>query len=479
MRSRASTLLRRLAPPTLGLASIATMTGGCDDSRAPFSIEIVSAAGTDPVAGASSGRLRVLVAQDGQPTRDQGVDLVGGTFQLDVAIADFVSPTRIGVELVRDGVTSVGAVPSFRPIGFPFVSIPVVPRGTCEPLAPQRLATPRAGATLVTLDALILLIGGLDGTAAPVPVVERFTTQLLGADEGSIAALRDELAIGRARGVRLVSTEHAIVLSAARTIDLNLSSGAIPVVGDLAGVHAGTGERSAIVDLSGNGLALVGGAEGADGVARVSWITIDRNVTSSALPSPRRDAAASSWGSAEGVLIAGGNATGASTFLFAPSAIASRENVRAFDVVGDEMRVLRGGALVRSPEGTAALYVGAIDETGEPTDETWIVTGCPASCTASEGPAWPHPRTGFAFAQTTAGGWIVGGRDASGAVAFADRVTWSGTTPTLTAVLLHDAREDAAITPIAGGLVLVGGGRDASGVRADFELCAPDQLEAL
>jgi hypothetical protein len=41
------------------------------------------------------------------------------------------------------------------------------------------------------------------------------------------------------------------------------------------------------------------------------------------------------------------------------------------------------------------------------------------------------------------------------------------------------AREDAAITPIAGGLVLVGGGRDASGVRDDLELCAPDQLEAL
>lgn len=475
MRSHASTS----SLGVLASCALAALGAGCDESREPFAIEIVTAAGTDPVAGASSGRLRVLVAQDGQPTRDQGVDLVGGTFQLDVTIADFVSPTRIGVELVRDGVTSVGAVPSFSPIGFPFVSIPVVPRGTCETLGPQRLATGRVGATLVTVDALILLVGGLDGTATPVAEVERFTTQLLGADAGSIPALNEDAAVGRARGVRLVSTEHAIVVSAARTVDVNLSNGASPVVSELMGLHGGTGERSAIVDLSGNGIALVGGADADAGVARISWITIDRTVTSSTLPNTRRDAAATSWGSAEGVLVAGGNASAEPTFLFVPSAIAMRESVRSFDVVGDEARVLRGGALVRSPEGNAALYLGAIDETGEPTDETWIVTGCPASCTASEGPVWAHPRSGFAFAQTVAGGWLVGGRDASGTVAFADRITWSGTTPTITPALLHDAREDAAITPIAGGLVLVGGGRDAAGVRADFELCAPDALEAL
>ncbi|MBN8614294.1 MAG: hypothetical protein J0L92_27085 [Deltaproteobacteria bacterium] len=477
MRSRVtSSPLRRALP---AIAAIATLSAGCDDNRAPFSIEIVTAAGTDPVAGAGTGRLRVLVAQDGQPTRDQGVDLVGGTFQLDVAIADFGVPTRIGVELVRDGVTSIGALPSFAPVGFPFVRVPVVPRGTCATLAPQRFATARVGHALVTVDALVLVIGGLDGTATPAPVVERFTTHLLTADEGSIAALRDEVEVGRARALRLASTSHVLVISSASAVDLNLTQGATPVRTTVMGLPAGAGERSAIVDLSGNGVALVGGASGADGLDVISWVTIDRAVTTSALPTARRDAAATSWGSAEGVLVAGGNATGDATFLFVPTALATRENVIAFGLEGEEARVLRGGALVRSPEGTAALLVGAIDESGEVTDETFLVTGCPSACTVAEGPTWAHPRTGFAFTQTGGGAWIVGGRDASGIVAEAERITWTGTTPTLTPLRLAAAREDAAITPIAGGLVLVGGGRDASGVRDDLELCAPDQLEAL
>ena len=99
-------------------------TAACNESRAPFSVEIVSPAGTDPVAGAGSGRLRVLVAQDGQPTRDQGVDLVGGTFQLDVTIASYVLPTRLGVELVRDGVTSIGI-----PIGLGLILLAIALTG--------------------------------------------------------------------------------------------------------------------------------------------------------------------------------------------------------------------------------------------------------------------------------------------------------------------------------------------------------------
>jgi hypothetical protein len=449
----------------------------CNESRAPFSVEIVSPAGTDPVAGAGSGRLRVLVAQDGQPTRDQGVDLVGGTFQLDVTIASYVLPTRLGVELVRDGVTSIGAVPSFLAIGFPFVRVPVVPRGTCATLGTQRLATPRSGAALVHADAIALIVGGLDGASSPAATGERFTPQLLTSSQGSNASLTADLSVGRARALRLASTDDVLVVAAGQTFFLDMTSGVgLPTT---AAVHAGAGERSGLVDLSGNGLAVVGGARGAEGSPTISWVALDRTISQSMLPDARRDAAASPWSNAEGVLVAGGNETGASTFLFVPTTAARREDVETFGPDGAPTRVLSGGVLVRSPDGTAALYVGALDEGGEVTSETFVVTGCPSRCAVSAGPTWPRPRTGFAFAQTATSGWLVGGRDADGPVADVDRVTWSGSTPSFVETALVTPREDASVAPLAGGLVLVVGGRSTDRALEDFELCAPDALDTI
>lgn len=465
----------------MGRAVAATMAlaglSACNESRAPFSVEIVTPLGTDPVVGAGSGRLRVLVAQDGQPTRDQGVDLVGGTFQLDVTIASYVLPTRLGVELVRDGVTSIGAVPSFLAIGFPFVRVPVVPRGTCATLGTQRLATPRSGAALVNADAVALVVGGLDGASSPAETGERFTPQLLTASQGSSASLTADLAVGRARAQRIASSNNVLVLAAGRSFFLDLTSG----VGEPsdAALHGGAGERSALVDLAGNGVAVVGGSRGAVGAASVSWVALDRTISQSMLPDARRDAAASPWSNAEGVLIAGGNEVGASTFLFVPTAPARRADVETFGIIDAPTRVLSGGVLVRSADGTAALYVGALDEAGEVTGETFVVTGCPSRCAVSAGPTWPRPRTGFAFAQTATSGWLVGGRDAVGPVADVDRVTWSGSTPSFVESALVTPREDAAVAPLAGGLVLVVGGRSADRALEDFELCAPDALDTI
>ena len=454
-----------------------TGASACNGSRAPFSVEIVDATGADPVAGAGSGRLRVLVAQDGQPTRDQGVDLVAGSFTLDVTIASYVLPTRLGVELVRDGVTSIGAVPSFAAIGFPFVRVPVLPRGTCAVVGTQRLATPRAGAALVSADAIALVVGGLDGSSSPAATGERFTPQLLTSGRGSIPSLTSTLAVGRARAARLAATDDVLVLASGRSFFLDLTSG-VGAPSDAA-LHDGAGERSALVALAGNGLAVVGGSQGAAGAPAVSWIALDRTLSQSTLPEARRDATASAWGNAEGVLVAGGNALGASTFLFVPAAAAQREDVEAFGPEAEPTRALAGGALVRSPDGTAALYVGALDDRGEVTDETFVVTGCPSRCAVSPGPRWPRPRTRFAFAQTATAGWIVGGRDEEGPVSDVDRVTWSGSTPSFTASALAAPREDASVAPFAGGLVLVVGGRDGERAREDFELCAPEALDTI
>ncbi|MBX7192748.1 MAG: hypothetical protein K1X94_11850 [Sandaracinaceae bacterium] len=478
LRTRAQTVSSASRAAVLGLA-LPAIAGGCDGSRAPFSVEIVTPAGGDPVSGASAGRLRVLVAQDGQPTRDQGVDLVGGTFQLDVTIASYGVPTRLGVELVRDGTTSLGAVPAFAPVGFPFVRVPVVPRGTCASLGTQRLATPRSGAALVSIDALLLVIGGLDASTQPATDAERFWTPLLTSTEGSATALSTELGVGRARALRLPTTEKLVVVGTARSLVLDLSPDATTLVADLRGLHAGVGERSSLVELAGEGLAIVGGAVGAAGAASVSWMAIDASLDTSALPDPRRDAAASAWGSAQGVLVAGGNGAGAETFLYVPVAEGARGDVIAFGASDDPTRVLTGGFLVRSPDGGAALYVGATDESGAVVHDTLLVTGCPARCEVSAGPAWDDARSGVAFAQTTSGAWLAGGRDDRGPVALVDRITWTGSTPSFVSSSLATAREDASITPLAGGLVVIAGGRGADRPLADLELCAPDALEPL
>jgi len=459
------------------LAALLLAVAGCNEgARAPFSIELVTPGAGNPVAGASTGRLRVLVAQDGQPTRDQGVDLLGGTFQLDVAIASYGVPTRIGAELVTDGVTSIGAVPSFAPIGFGFVRIPVARVGTCASLATQRLATPRSGAALVSVEALLAVVGGLGTGATPASAVERFWAPLLTASEGSGPDLGVDLSVGAARAVRFLGQERVLVVSSTRTFVLDFEPDSGSVIVELTGLHDGVGAGSAIADLGMSGLALVGGARGSDAVASVSWLNVDQSVTTSALPSGRRDARAVAWSASEGVLVAGGNEPGEPTFLYVPATAASRESTLAFGPEDEPTLALRGGALLRSADGSAALYVGGLDESGVVTRETWLVTGCPADCTVTAGPAWEAPRERMAVAQTSTAGWLVGGRDASGPSARVERVVFRGTTASLETASLATAREDAAITPLAGGLVLIAGGRGADRALDEFELCAPSSL---
>lgn len=474
MRPSAHAARASLVAP-ITLASTLALAAGCDDaSRAPFSIEVVTAGGTNPVAGATTGRLHVLVAQDGQPTRDQAVDLSGGTFQLDVTIASYGAPTRLGVELVRDGVTSLGAVPTFAPLGFGFVRVPVVPAGSCATVATQRLATPRARAAVVSVDALLAVVGGVgsDGTAASS--VERFWSPQLTASDGSGPLLSGSLAPGAARALRFAGQPRMLVLGPSGASILDFGGDTTEPIASLGGLHAGAGEASALVDLVASGMAVVGGLD----AASVSWIGVDRSVQQSELPAPRAGAAAASWGASEGLLVAGGNADGEPTFAYVPAAVAARSDVLGFDLPGGSAP-LRGGVVLRSPDGASALYLGAIDELGAVSTETWLVRGCPRACAVEPGPAWPDAREGFAVAPTSTGAWLVGGRVRGAPSARVERIVWSAGEPSIEATSLVTARDDAAVTPLAGGMILVVGGRGAERALESFELCAPASLEPI
>ncbi len=470
--------MTRAAHALILLAAGLALAGGCDEGRAPFSIELVDPAGQSPVRGATSGRLRVLVAQEGQPTRETGVELVGGSFQLDVAIANYALPTRLRVELERDGVTSLGAVPTFAPFFLPFVRVPLVPSGTCATLATQRLSSGRAGAAMVLAEARLVVVGGLTSAGERAASVERFTPQLLTSELGSLTPLAIDASLGRASARGLRGTSRLVVVSSGGVFLLDLDASSL-APSALEGLSPGAGERSTLVSLGGEGLALVGGERDGGGVASVAFVALDGTVSRSTLPSARREAAASAWGDGSGVLVAGGADASAPTFLFVPTAVGDRERVVAFDAPGLAGRALRGGALVRSPDGAAALYVGMRDGSDAPLAETWVVTGCPSRCVASEGPAWPRPRAGSAFVETDAGGWLVGGHDERGPLDDLERVEWSGATPRFAAMTLAAQRDEPAAAMLAGGLVLVAGGRGEGGPRDDLELCAPSALEPL
>lgn len=460
------------------LVAVSLFFVGCRGERPPFSVEIVTAEGHSPVAGADQGSLRILVAQDGQPTREQSIAFANGTFELDVTIASHAAPTRLGVELVRDGATLLGAVPSFAPIGYGFVRVPVVPAGGCAMLATQRLTTPRVGAALVSIRALVALVGGTTMEGLAAEGIERFWAPLLTASEGSGPILRTDRAFGVARALRLAEQERIVVLGAHGGAVLDFSAGADGRVMELTGLHPGAGEHATLVDLGGAGIAIVGGLVGDVGSDRVSWIGPDRRVSTSRLPTGRRDTAAVAWDSGRGILVAGGNAPGEPTFLFVPTTPAMREAVVAFDPP-DPLEASMGGWLVRAPDGSAALYIGALEPSGQVTRRTWLVTGCPADCTAVEGPSWDHPRDRAGFVQTSSEGWILGGREADGVSARVDRVAWTESVPTLVSTHLATPREEPAAVTLAAGMILVAGGRGSSRVLDDFELCAPDRLGPL
>lgn len=462
------------------LATVASLAG-CDESgRAPFSVEVVTAAGGNPVAGATTGRLRVLVAQDGQPTREQAVDLSGGTFQLDVAIASYGIPTRLGAELVRDGATSLGAVPTFAPLGFGFVRVPVVPAGTCATVAAQRLATPRAEAAVVAVDALVAVVGGVASDGAAVSGIERFWSPQLTASEGSGPTHPRAFAEGPVRAMRFAGQPRILVVSGRRAVVLDFGGDVTDdMIDSVLATHAGTGAASALVDLGALGLAIVGGSDGPNAVPTISWVGIDRSVQTSALPHARAGAAATSWGASEAILVAGGQGPGEPSFAFVPAAVAAREDVVGFELPTPPPSPLRGGVLLRAPDGRSALWVGATDETGAASARTWLVRGCPSACEVVAGPDWPAPRTRFAAVVTSAGAWIVGGREAGAPSARVERVTWTGSEPSFAPTTLGSAREDAAVTELAGGMLLVVGGRGPGGVVDGFELCAPSALELL
>lgn len=446
------------------LALLSTLLGCNDGPRPPFRIEVVNAQGQSPILGAALGHLDVTVTQ-GSDVRRARADLLNGTFQLDLAIPSYTAYTNIDVELVRDGVTMYGSTANMVPLGIGYARVPVVAAGTCERIATQQLGTPRASHAVVMSDFTAVAVGGIRGDGAPTQVVETWRAPQLTSIDANLASLTLAQAVGRVRALTFYQVPRVLVVASSRVSILDLNAAPSPSA-DLVptGLHAGAGDPSALVDLITGGVLLVGPGTNA------SWITLERAVTSSVLPEAR-DQSTGTLLATSHILVAGGNADGNSLGGLIPLDAADRNNVVSFGPTDAR----RGGWLAPSPDRRSALYVGSRDATDTLTPETFLITGCPGACTVRPGPMWNEARENATFVDGPDGTtWILGGLESAASVSTVERIDWDGATPRFTTSgALNTPRESAAAVHLAGGMILISGGRNGATMLSDFELCAP------
>ena len=284
--------------------------------------------------------------------------------------------------------------------------------------------------------------------------------------DANLASTALAQAVGRVRALTFFQVPRVLVVASSRVSILDLTQAAPSPATDLvpAGLHAGAGEQSALVDLITLGAALVGPG------LNVSWVAIDRAVTSSVLPDSR-DQSTGTLLATSHILVAGGNADGNSLGGLIPVDAADRNNVVSFGPTDAR----RGGWLAPSPDRRSALYVGSRDGTDTLTPETFLITGCPAACTVTPGPMWNAARENAAFVDGPGGTtWILGGLEGAASVSTVERIEWDGATPRFTTSgALNTPRESAAAVHLAGGMILISGGRNGATMLSDFELCAP------
>ena len=464
-RTLSSTSTRTLIA-TFALTS--TLLGCNNTARPPFRIEVVNAQGQSPILGAASGRLSVSVSQIGEMTRTSSTDLAGGTFQLDLPVGNYTSLTRIDATLVRDGLTMYGSTAEFPPLQYPFIRLLMVPAGTCERVATQSLVVPRAGHAMTSLTHLTMGIGGARGDGTPTQSIEGWWTPQLTDIDGNDTSRTLDQAIARPRAVTLTDTRILVVGPTASILDV--SSSVTPTDFDmpLTGLHAGAGELSALVSRGLNaGAVLIGG----DASANVSWVAVDRSVQTSPLPEPRTSPVGMRLSTPDEILAVGGNTEGNPLGAVIPTALGVRMNVRSFGPTNAR----HGGWLAPSADRRSALYIGSRDGTGTLTPETFLITGCPAECSVTPGPMWNDARENATFVDGPDGTtWILGGLEGTASLATVERIVWDGATPRIApAGALNTPRESAAAVHLAGGMILISGGRNGATMLSDFELCAP------
>jgi hypothetical protein len=464
------------------------LLAACNDgvTLAPIEMRVLDADGNNPVDDIDDGTLTVQVRHqdelldcDGDPCTSEIHD---GDYQLDLPIASFAGRTEVQVVLQSDDRDRwIGAMPPFQPglEGIERTGVARIIVGTpssCHTLTldglvntdPPALGPPRRNAAAVVRRNLVLVSGGIGADGAPDGHVDRFDELLI--DRDALPTLEETVDIGRAHGVAINEDVSLVVGDASAWLYVKGTNGP-PLPQNMSGVMPGRSFESALVSLA-TGAAIVGGPDSAS----VQWVdTSGAPSGRSTLEAPRTSAAAAAM-IGNDVLVVGGNDADHAAAEWVPNG----DDGEGLSI--DSLPLARGGYLLPSPDGTAAIWIG-FEQDGAPSSDVYVFRGCPDACTAEPSELrWDRARTDVAAVVTEAGAlWLVGGADADGRpVADVDIVRWVGDAPSLEAgPALEHPRVGATAFEHAAGIVTVTGGQGEAddGLRADFEMCFPSHLD--
>lgn len=468
--------------PILGVLSIVlalTALPGCESqARPPFLVRLVDGQGVNPVpdleANLTVTVLQSVVGEDSDTTR-----IIDGTFELDVPIAAYDLYTALSARIEPVGDSElIGATVAFLPWGFPTgVHIVMGRPGTCVPLTAPRLDGARLLPGLELVGVNVFGIGG-ERSGGTVASVDLFSPLNLSTDPfpGAFGDLATG-GLGRTRTGRINDTLF-LALDADHAIAYDAGPDAIGARDVMITLHGGANTLSAIAELGDEGVAVVGGRNSTTSVRNIALVRgvsdVDR---SHMLGFARAGASAARFG--RGILVAGGQADGEPLFEWI-----SIDGTVADVSFGEGEPPRTGGALVVSPGGASAFYYLGRARDGSLPDTTYLITGCPAACTATPSDPAARPRFEPAIAQRASAAVVLGGDiggDIDGAAsATVEEVRFVGSS--VTVALLGDlssARADTTAITLGGGTVLVAGGQGTSAPLDTMELCFPEELDPL
>jgi hypothetical protein len=476
MSSKARPLVRT------GALATALLLSACEGSGGPVgpTVELVDPAGENAAAGVVSGVLRVAVVQNGRPVAcGEGCETPIDNERFELTLPLRTLEARTTVQAFIDETPNgpiAGATPPFEPFGEGLTTLRVVmaPPSGCAPLAlpglesdgRPRLTRPRRDLAVAVRRNIVLLLGGVEGDG-PSGRVGRFDQAAV----ETLPSLEDTAPAGAARGLSL-SENDSVFVADGGFWRFALNEGAdpsAPILRERFALHDGASGASALVAFDG-GAAVLGGER----TAGITWLDergVPRPEPGGRLAAPRRDAAAAALRG--GVLVVGGAAAGDPV---AEWLTPGEDGVPLPDLAVPRGR---GGWLVPSPSGEAALWVGWTTPEGAPGAEAYLIGGCPDACAVERVVEWARPRAEAAGARTAAGElWIVGGRGEDGEpVGWTDVVRWGDGLRIEAGPPLSTPRAGAVAFEHAAGIVTVAGGEGPAGLRDDFEHCTPGALD--
>lgn len=426
-----------------------------------FEARIVDADNGNPAAGTDATLLRIGIQEGELDAAEYEYPITDGQFDASLQFRSFSSLTRVRVEI--EGPTSklLTAPPQFIPsVSGGFMRVVATPPSSCELIAFNQMAAPRARFGMVSSGTFSLVIGG---TGASEEQVEYFDEL-----QWDSRLFVEDLALSDLGGTRAASIDEAEILvlpddpNDAAPFIFNMQDASQRIT-PLA-LYTGAGAKSAIVSVPGLGAMVIGGEIAGEPLTEVRLIGPGGEISSYQLREARSGPGATALGA--DVLIVGGDATGSAEILFRGVSIG-----QLVPGVADGRR--EDGVLVGDGD-SRALWMGGTDGASAIRQDTVQFEGCPESCVSSAGPAWTEAR--LDLVQPSGSGLLIGGENSPRV----EEVSWAGGAVAIQPLLsLNVARARAGAIVLESGAVVVAGGDDGADLRDDFEFCVPATLEPL